>query len=180
MTNPTKPGPELRECLERVVRTNGTVYYRKKKASVHGHTNDHGYSPTYHSWQEMLSRCRYYKRDKQNKHVGRGITVCERWGSFYNFLNDMGERPEGTTLDRIDNNGNYEPKNCRWATPTEQARNTRRTRLDYDSALDIAKRMLAGERASDLAKEYGISESLPREIHKGRTWKDAYSDARNP
>lgn len=154
------------------------VPYQRFSALQHGHTTGRKYSPTYHSWQAMLARCRYPDRDVEKKHIGRGIVVCERWQDFNNFLVDLGERPLGTTLDRIDNNKGYEPGNCRWATSVEQARNRRNKRLTYEQALSIARRMLAGDRAVDVAKDFGISESLPREIHKRRTWKDAHDDAR--
>jgi hypothetical protein len=72
----------------------------------------------------MLSRCTNPKATGYENYGGRGITVCSRWWSFENFLRDMGPRPEGLTLDRYPNNdGNYEPGNCRWATPKEQGEN---------------------------------------------------------
>lgn len=78
---------------------------------------------TYYAWSSMKTRCYNKKSSKYHRYGGRGITVCASWHDYKNFLEDMGEKPNGTSLDRIDNNGNYEPDNCRWATATEQSDN---------------------------------------------------------
>lgn len=92
---------------------------------VHGMSKN---NKTYDVWHGMRSRC-YIKGDAQYHHYGgRGIKVCERWSNFANFLEDMGERPEGMSLDRKDNDGDYSPENCRWSTQTTQIHNQRLSR----------------------------------------------------
>lgn len=90
-------------------------------------------TPTYNSWAAMRQRCEYPGAIEYKRYGARGIRVCERWKTFANFLEDMGVRPAGATLDRIDSNGNYEPGNCRWASKKVQANNcSANTVVEYD------------------------------------------------
>lgn len=103
-------------CLQRdsVIRT----------FTTHGHATSGRCSRTYRIWLNMRTRCSNPKCEGFHRYGGRGITVCAQWLTFANFLADMGEVPAGKSIDRIDGNKGYQPSNCRWATPLEQAANT--------------------------------------------------------
>ena len=105
-------------CLNRELLSEGL-------ATTHGMTRHGREAGVYGSWRSMRERCQNSNATHYAYYGGRGVTVCERWESFENFLADMGPRPEGLSLDRINNEGNYEPGNCRWATRKQQAHNRR-------------------------------------------------------
>ena len=101
----------------------------RKSDLKHGHAPLSGVSPTYNSWSGMVARCTNPNHTTYRLYGGRGVRVCERWLNFANFLEDMGDKPSGTSLDRIDTNGNYEHSNCRWTDAKEQARNKRNNHI---------------------------------------------------
>lgn len=103
---------------------------RGRNSRTHGNWINGHASPTYRSWLAMHGRCKHSYVNGFEYYGGRGIKVCDRWKRFENFFADMGERPLGSSLDRINGDGNYEPSNCRWATTLEQRHNQKRMNFD--------------------------------------------------
>jgi hypothetical protein len=99
----------------------GCIQRERPNGLRHGHSRKLR-TPTYQTWVAMRNRCYRKSQDNFSRYGGKGIQVCARWFDFANFLSDMGERPMGMTLDRINSDGHYMPSNCRWATLKEQRR----------------------------------------------------------
>ncbi len=106
----------------------------RARSTVHGHARPKQVTKTFFAWQNMLRRCYDNNNAKYHRYGGRGIIVCDRWRKFENFLADMGEKPDGLSLDRINNDGNYEPKNCRWTTQKVQQNNRSNNKRRYNNA----------------------------------------------
>ncbi len=126
---------------------------KKGRKPIHGHAKaGHNDSRTYRIWSGMKARCNIPSATGFDRYGSVGVSVCDRWGEFTNFLADMGEAPDSLSLDRIDGRKGYSPENCRWATNSEQARN----RLD-----SIGNRYpeLAGESGESLGSKIGLSGS---------------------
>lgn len=121
--------------------------WKRDRLRKHGMKN----TPEYVVWQAMKDRCYNPRRSAYKDYGGRGIRICERWrNDFREFYKDMGPRPKGTSLDRINNDGDYEPGNCRWATKDMQARNMRKTRRFTHQGEDLC----VAEWARRIGKSY--------------------------
>ena len=127
-----------------------------RKVKNHGQSG----TPEYASWMMMWTRCTNPKTERWQHYGGKGVKVCKRWESFVSFREDMGPRPPGTSIDRIDVNGDYEPTNCRWADANSQAQNSTQTRwIEFNG-----ERLCLG----DWAKKIGLSRStIRRRLSRG-------------
>jgi hypothetical protein len=113
-------------------------YYCNTRSTTHGYSR----TSTYKIWQGMLTRCYNSKAESYYLYGERGISVCERWSKFEFFLTDMGECPKGMCLDRIDPDGNYELRNCRWTTTQENLKNRRTSKKHSDKYIYVKKSKL--------------------------------------
>lgn len=147
-----------------------TLLRRNSESARHRLTN----SPTWVSWQSMITRCTNSNTAGWKHYGGRGIRVCDRWRGregFERFLVDVGVRPTGKTLDRIDVNGHYEPGNVRWASAKQQARNQRTTVLD-DVAVSQIRWLVreGGHSQTSVARAWGISQSHVSLVVREKLW----------
>lgn len=143
-------------------------YPNLRSTLTHGKSRKGKWSPEYYSWASMIQRCTNPRRNNWHLYGGRGISVSSEWRRFEAFYADMGTRPNGHSLGRIDPDGDYCVANCRWETAAEQARSRRNNRLTECDAVKIKESRLSSR---VLASQFGVSHTMIKQIRAGLQWK---------
>lgn len=179
--NPT--GPHAAALESRSMKKHGIRSGKKNSQYRHGDAQKSGRASEYLSWRELRTRCRNPHNHAYARYGGRGIRVCDRWMVYENFLADMGRKPSPRhSIDRIDNDGNYEPGNCRWATSSQQNLNrsssayTRGTNHHSARLNEVSVRIIrrCGELRVDqraLGVFFGVSQSVIWNVIHLLTWR---------
>lgn len=145
---------------------------RRETMTKHGQCGGLTRSPTYHSWLGMIQRCTNPKATSYSHYGGRGITVCDAWLDFTAFYSDMGDRPVGMKLERMDNDKGYDPTNCKWASHADQMRNRRNTKFTVEDIDAIRSLLAVGEvDVKALATHYRCAESTIAAIKYHQRWQ---------
>lgn len=144
---------------------------KNKYCMTHGNACKNNISPEFKAWDSIIQRCTNPKNKSYKNYGSRGIKVCDRWlekNGFINFLADIGKRPEGYTLDRINNDGNYEPGNCRWTTWRQQERNRRNNKLTALQVIEI--RRITDKTQNEIALKFNVTQSHINRILNNKVW----------
>jgi len=128
-------------------------------------------SKEYRVWDSMVRRCHSQSHHAFKDYGARGITVCDKWKKFEGFIEDMGLKPDGLSIERINNDLGYSKENCKWATVTEQARNRRATKLDEDKVVQIKILLENGVSQNKIASQFAVSRGNIGHIAQRTTWR---------
>jgi len=162
----------------------GSPYIKKKPLAKRGkesHLYKHGKwnHPLYKTWTNMIDRCENNKNKAWNNYGGRGIKVCSRWHDINSFIEDMGHKRTGQSIDRIDGDKGYCKDNCRWASPTQQSRNRKFCKLDLDQARMIRAEKRRGKNGRgpgmtrlEIAGKYNVSLATIKKVLSMMSWKE--------